>query len=372
LRDRRQGSELQSEPYLRSRRRQSSTSKFPFVLKWRMVIPVVVAIVLIGTALWPQSKVPAGVGGQPGDQSASETSASATQPPRPSAQGTNSQSTQVATANTIRPLSGPEMPRVVDTGPAPVRKAGTPDPDPSTEHVIVVDGTSGATLFQRNAQEPIAPASLTKIMTAILGIEHGKISDRVKVDVNARDFADSTVMGLAPGFDVTLEDILYGLMLPSGNDAATQIAHYVGGTEGAFVGLMNEKASWLGLKATHFVNPHGLDAPDHYSNPYDMVVMARYGMQYPVFQTLAAAKRYDIRESNISYTITNLNPMLGTYVGADGVKIGYTDNSGRAIVASATRNGHRVYVAFMKATNGLAPETAALLDWAFGSFSWPQ
>ena len=263
------------------------------------------------------------------------------------------------------------MPRVVDAGPAPTRKPEAQDPAPSTDHVIVVDGASGAILFQRNAYEPVAPASLTKIMTAILGIEHGNLSEHVNVDVDATTFADSTVMGVKPGFDVTLEDILYGLMLPSGNDAATQIAHYVAGNEEAFVRLMNQKAAWLGLRATHFVNPHGLDVSDHYSCPYDMVVMARYGMQNPIFEKLAAAKSYDIRESNISYTMHNLNPLLGTYPGADGVKIGYTDNSGRSIVASATRNGHRVYVAFMKSTNGLAQEAGLLLDWAFGSFTWP-
>jgi D-alanyl-D-alanine carboxypeptidase len=238
--------------------------------------------------------------------------------------------------------------------------------------VIVVDGDSGTILFQRNAFDPIAPASLTKIMTAILGIEYGNLSEHVHVDVDAQSLTDSTVMGLEPWFDVTLEDILYGLMLPSGNDAALAIARYVSGSDAAFVQLMNQKASWLGLRATHFANPHGLDDPDHYSSPYDMVVMARYGMQYPTFRKLAAARWYNIRESNISYTITNLNPLLGTYPGADGVKIGYTENAGRSIVATAVRNGHRVYVAFMKSEAGLVPDATTLLDWAFNSFTWPQ
>jgi len=275
------------------------------------------------------------------------------------------------TPSTIRPLAAPTMPPVSDSRPAPTRKPGTPDPAPTSNHVVVVDGDSGAILFQRHGYDPVAPASLTKIMTAILGIEHGTLSDHVKTDVDASSLSDSTVMGLEPWFDVTLEDLLYGLMLPSGNDAALAIARYVAGSDEAFVQLMNQKAAWLGLRSTHFVNPHGLDAPDHYSSPYDMVVMARYAMQYPEFRKLAAARSYDISESNISYTIYNLNPILNSYPGADGVKIGYTDNAGRSIVATAVRNGHRVYVAFMRSEDGLVPETTALLDWAFSSFTWP-
>lgn len=253
-----------------------------------------------------------------------------------------------------------------------MRKPGTPDPDPSTQHVVVVDGESGAVLFNRNGFDPVAPASLTKIMTAILGIEHGNPSDRVEVDVSARDFEDSTLMGLEPWFDVTLEDLLYGAMLPSGNDAAIAIARYVAGTEELFVGLMNEKARQLGLESTHFTNPHGLDEPDHYSSPYDMVTLARYGMQYPLFRKLAAARSYDISRSNIAYTIENLNPILWAYPGADGVKIGYTDNAGRAIVATAVRDGHRIYVGFMRSEAGLVPDTVELFDWAFNSFEWPE
>lgn len=280
--------------------------------------------------------------------------------------------TAVPTPPTLRPPTSPTMPPVRSAGLAPVRKPGTPDPDPSTQHVVVVDGESGAILFQRNAFEPIAPASLTKIMTAILGIEYGNLSDRVHTDVSASSLPDSTLMGLEPWFDVTLEDLLYGLMLPSGNDAALAIGRYVSGSDEAFVRLMNWKARWLGLECTNFTNPHGLDEPDHYSCPYDMVTMARYGMQYRAFRQLAAATRYDIRRSNISYTIYNLNPILGAYPGADGVKVGYTDEAGRSIVATAVKNGHRVYVAFMRSTAGLVPDTMELLDWAFDSFTWPD
>jgi D-alanyl-D-alanine carboxypeptidase len=272
----------------------------------------------------------------------------------------------------IRPLTAPVLPRTADVGPAPVRRPGTPDPNPSTQHVVVVDGYSGAILFQRNGYEPIAPASLTKIMTAILGIQHGNMADHVPIDVDAGSMAGSSLMGLEPGFDVTFQDLLYGLMLPSGNDAALAIARYVAGSDERFVRLMNEEADWLGLRCTHFVNPHGLDTPDHYSCPIDMVTMARYAMQYPIFRKVVNTHFYDVQGSNISYQIQNVNPLLNAYSGADGVKTGDTDNAGRALVGTAVDNGHRVYVAFMRSENGAASDGALLLNWAFNSFQWPK
>ncbi|MHB8992079.1 MAG: D-alanyl-D-alanine carboxypeptidase family protein [Chloroflexota bacterium] len=271
----------------------------------------------------------------------------------------------------IRPLTVTVAPPAIDYGPAPARKPGTPDPDITTDHVIVVDGDSGAVLFQRNAYQPIAPASLTKIMTAILGIERGRLSDKVKVDVDAGSMAGSSLMGLEPWFDVTFQDLLYGLMLASGNDAALAIGRYVATTDEKFVKLMNEKARSLGLRCTRFANPHGLDAPDHYSCPADMVTMSRYAMQYPEFRRLVATRSYEVLGSNIDYTIYNVNPILNAYPGADGVKTGDTDNAGKCLVATAFENGHRVYVAFMRSEAGTAHDGAQLLNWAFNSFEWP-
>ncbi len=360
------GRQYTSHPRTRTRPRARLLPPIRFTRREVLLIGLALAAILMALVSNHGTRV-AELSSRASTSSRSATSANRTHPSiaTPAA-------TPTPTPSAIRPLAAPTAPPVVATAPAPVRKPGAPDPNPSTNHVIVVDGDSGAILFERNPYERVAPASLTKIMTAILGIEYGNLSEHVHTDVDARTLGDSTVMGLEPWFDVTLQDILYGLMLPSGNDAALAIARYVSGSDEAFVTLMNEKAAWLGLKNTHFANPHGLDNPDHYSSPFDMVVMARYGMQYPVFRKLAAARSYDIRESNISYTIYNLNPLLGNYPGADGVKIGYTDNAGRSIVATAVRNGHRVYVAFMRGKDALAPMASGLLDWAFNSFEWPQ
>ena len=264
------------------------------------------------------------------------------------------------------------MPRVVNPGFSPQRMPGTPDPGPSTSYFIVVDGGSGAVLFQNHAYEAISPASLTKIMTAVLAIEHGGPNDRVKVDVDAAEFEGSAVMGLKRGMEVTFQDLLYGLMLSSGNDAAVAIARHVAGSTEAFVSQMNAKAAWLGLGATHFVNPHGFDVEGHYSSPADMVTLARYAMQYAVFRQVVATRTYEVRASTGSYTLRNVNDLLSAYPGADGVKTGDTPMAGRSLVGTAVQNGRRIYVAFMRSSGGAVYDGMLLLDWAFNSHLWPS
>lgn len=239
----------------------------------------------------------------------------------------------------------------------------------SAEHAVVLDGDSGQILWAREAHTPVAPASLTKILTALVTLDYANLSDRVRVRVDSRRMPDSTVMGLSPGEELTVEDLLYGLMLPSGNDAALALAEHVAGTRERFVELMNEKVRSLGLTDSHFVNPHGLDATGHYSSAYDMAVLAREGMRHPVFRELAMARRYTTANGK-GYEIGNLNQLLWRYPGADGVKIGYTPAAGRTIVGSAVRNGHRLYVALMRSSD-IYRDSVVLLDWAFDAFAWP-
>ena len=171
------------------------------------------------------------------------------------------------------------------------------DSDPpriTADMAVVIDERSGAILYGRDEHREVAPASLTKIVTAMVALEMGNPSARVTVDVDSRVMWDSTVMGLRPGEEVSLEDLLYGLMLPSGNDAAIAIARHVArGNEGLFADLMNAKVHQLGLRHSHFVNPHGLDADRHYSSAYDMAMLARQGMRHPLFRQLAAAKEWE-------------------------------------------------------------------------------
>lgn len=260
--------------------------------------------------------------------------------------------------------------RGASAGPAPApRRAREVSPGwIGAEHAVVVDGDSGQILWARQANASVAPASLTKIVTALVALDHTNLMDRVVVRVDSRRMLDSTVMGLYPGEELTVEDLLYGLMLPSGNDAAVALAEHISGTEEAFAQLMNDRVRTLGLTASHFVNPHGLDATGHLSSAYDMAMLAREGMQSPSFKALASARSYETRRGK-GYQLANLNQLLWQYPEADGVKIGYTEAAGRAIVGSATRNGRRVFVAMMRSPDIYA-DSIALLDWAFAAHEW--
>ena len=179
----------------------------------------------------------------------------------------------------------------------------------------------------------------------------------------ARD--GSSILGLEPGETVTLATLLYGLMLPSGNDAAEQVAVSLAGSRAAYAGWMNELADSLGLGDTRFVSVSGMDAPGHYSSAYDMALLSRAAMADVRFREIAAAPRY----RGDGYNLTNLNRLLGNYPGADGVKTGFTDDAGRTMIASATRDGRRVFVSVMRSDN-LVADTTALLDWSWRAFRW--
>ncbi|MBI4507406.1 MAG: D-alanyl-D-alanine carboxypeptidase [Chloroflexi bacterium] len=254
---------------------------------------------------------------------------------------------------------------------APLRVADAAPPAITAREAVIVDEASGAVLWAQEAHRRVAVASLTKIVTALVALERGRLDARVPIDFDHRTLEDSTVMGLLPGELFTLEDLLYGLMLPSGNDAAIQIARHIAGSEEAFAELMNAKAAELGLVNSRFVNAHGLDEPGHYSSAYDMAMLAREGMlRDETFRKLTRTKVWAAQGRRGPYEMWNLNRLLyGQYDGADGVKIGYTEEAGRTMVASATRGGRRVYAAFMHSQN-LVADARALLDYAFDNFVW--
>ena len=216
----------------------------------------------------------------------------------------------------------------------------------------------------------VAPASLTKIVTALVAIEHGDLDEWVAVEFDDEELYDSTLMGIWNGEWYTLRDLLYGLMLPSGNDSALAIANHISGSEEQFAELMNIKVGQLGLTDSHFVNPHGLDEADHYSSPYDMAMITRYAQRNSFFVKLSEARTWDVNGTR-GYTIYNLNRLLGNYPGADGVKVGYTEAAGPSIVASATRDGNQAIVAFMGGRD-TAGESILLLDYIFANFTWPD
>jgi D-alanyl-D-alanine carboxypeptidase len=261
-------------------------------------------------------------------------------------------------------------PTATPTRPAPGLAREVAPPRISADMAVVIDEASGAVLYGRNEHQEVPPASLTKILTAMVALDLANPAARVTTDVDSRVMWDSTIMGLVPGEEVSLEDLLYGIMLPSGNDAAIAIARYVAGSETAFAELMNAKARQLGLQHSRFVNPHGLEEPGHYSSPYDMAMISRAAMRSPYFRRLASAKEWSASGLLRSYRLVNLNRLLWQYPGADGVKIGYEDTAINTMVVSAMRDGHRVYASFMRSTRRDA-DGSALLDYAFSAYAWP-
>jgi serine-type D-Ala-D-Ala carboxypeptidase (penicillin-binding protein 5/6) len=243
-------------------------------------------------------------------------------------------------------------------------------PNVTAGQVAVVDDASGLLLYGSAAHAREAPASTTKIATAIVTLEHTDSLDtpvRITVNGPAMAAADgSSIMGLTPGERLTLHTLLVGLLLPSGNDAAEQLAVSVAESRAQFMSWMNSVATdELGLQDTQFINPSGLDADGHYSSAYDLAQLARRAMREPVFREIVATS--EVRAEG--YVMDGHNPLIGSYAGADGVKTGSTDAAGRVLVGSATRGGHRVYAVVMH-SDDIQADTTALLDWAWQEFSW--
>jgi len=212
---------------------------------------------------------------------------------------------------------------------------------------------------------------VTKIATAILLLELGHLDDRVTIDgeFNSLDW-DSTMMGLKQGDRYTLRDLLYGLMLPSGNDAALAIARAVSGDEARFVNTMNALAVRLDLPDTHFTDSHGLGSPQHYSSARDLARLTRYGFTFPGFAEVVRTQQWNTRGTE-SRELWNSNVFLYMYDGADGVKIGYTEEADRTLVASATRDGRRL-IAVVLGDSYAATHASRLLDWGWESLCWPS
>ena len=207
----------------------------------------------------------------------------------------------------------------------------------SAKRACVLDTVSGRMLFQQNSNEQSLIASTTKIMTALIVCEQCNVLDRMRIPKEAVGIEGSS-MYLKEGEVLTLQELLYGLMLSSGNDAAVALAIYCGGTVEGFTQLMNDKARILGLRNTHFENPNGLDAPGHYSTARDLAVLAAYAMQNPIFAKTVSAKNVRVGDRYL----TNHNKLLWRLEGADGVKTGYTRAAGRILVSSAQRQGRRL------------------------------
>lgn len=233
------------------------------------------------------------------------------------------------------------------------------------EAAALIDVASGRILYAQQGEKRMRIASLTKIMTAIVAMEQGKLADQVTVGPNAYGKEGSSIY-LKLDEKITLHHLLYGLMLRSGNDAAVAIAEHVGGSLEGFVWMMNEKARELGMDGSHFMNPHGLDHDEHYSTANDMAKLTAYALKNPIFQEVVKTqtKRVPNPDEKWDRIWTNKNKMLSLYKGSDGVKTGYTKLAKRCLVSSATRNGQQLAVVTLNDPADWV-DHSRLLDWGF-------
>ena len=200
---------------------------------------------------------------------------------------------------------------------------------------VLMDADSGRVLYEKNGRQRMLIASTTKLMTALVALERAKLTDTITV--TASHMVEGSSMYLKPGETVTVEELLYGLMLCSGNDAALALADCCGGLD-AFVQAMNEKAAALGMADTHFANPNGLDDEEHYSTARDMAQLARAAVNEPTLLRMASTRQASIG----GRTLTNHNKLLGRMEGCLGLKTGYTKAAGRTLVSCAEKDGRRL------------------------------
>jgi len=202
---------------------------------------------------------------------------------------------------------------------------------------LIFDRNSKTILYEKNGLKQVPMASTTKIMTAIVVLENANLDDIVTISKKAAGTGGSR-LGLKTNDKITVHDLLYGLMLKSGNDAAVALAEHVGGGIDGFAELMNKKASEMGLVNSHFVTPHGLDQEKHYTTAYELACMADYALNIPKFREIVGSKKYNITINARSSLIGNTNELLGNLYGVYGVKTGFTNGAGRCLVTACKRD----------------------------------
>ena len=235
----------------------------------------------------------------------------------------------------------------------------------SAAAAVLINAETGTIVYEKNAHEHRAMASTTKIMTALLTAEAGKLDKKFTADSFAIN-VEGTSMGLEEGDIVTRRALLYGMLLPSGNDAANAAAVNISGSMAEFAKLMNKKAEELGLKDTHFVNPSGLDADGHFTTAYDLAQLTRYALENPVFAEICRCADAQVEFGNPPYMrrLANSNKMLWQYEGCIGVKTGFTDNARRCLVSAAERDGVRLICVTLNAPDDWE-DHRKMLDYGF-------
>lgn len=244
------------------------------------------------------------------------------------------------------------------------------EPQVSGSAAVLIDSKSGQILYIKDGDVPLPPASTTKILTAVLALENTKLTDTVTAGKNP-SLVEPSAIGLREGETITMENLLYSLLVKSANDAGVAIAEHVAGSVPAFSMMMNQKARELGATNTNFVNPHGLTEPNHYTTARDLALIARHAMQIPEFRKFVSTKVKTIPRDNdddIKW-LQNSNKLLWRYEGANGIKTGYTREAKQCLVASAAREGQELIAVVLGSVgNNVWTDSAGLLDYGFANF----
>ena len=240
----------------------------------------------------------------------------------------------------------------------------------SAKAAILIDAASGRILYEMNAYQALPMASTTKVMTALLAMEYGKLEEMVTAEKNAFGVPGTSIY-LALGEKLTLRQMLYGLMLASGNDAAVAIAEHIGGTLESFCRKMTERAAELGCQNTVFKTPHGLPNSEHHSTAYDMALIAREAMTHTLFRTIVSTEKANIPWEGRSYSrvLNNKNKLLSSFEGATGIKTGYTKAAGRCLLFSAERDGMEVIGVVLNCGDWFN-EAARIMDGGFANYHY--
>ena len=246
---------------------------------------------------------------------------------------------------------------------------------PSSKSAILIEASTGEILYEKNANERLKPASMTKMMTLLLTFEAMeredlKLEDEVIVSMNASGMGGSQIL-LETGEKITVDNLIKGVTIASGNDAAVALAEKIGGTEEYFVELMNKRAVELGLKDTHFQNAHGIDEDNHYSSAYDMSVIARELLKHEKVTEYSKIYEMYLRENtNRKVWLVNTNKLVRFYDYIDGLKTGYTGGAGYCITLTGVKNGMRLIAVTMNepSIQTRNKETLGLIDYGFAQY----
>lgn len=242
-------------------------------------------------------------------------------------------------------------------------------PETNSRSCVVIDRNTNTILYGKNENTQRKMASTTKIMTATIIIENCNLNETIEISKKAAGTGGSR-LGLKTGDKITIKDLLYGLMLRSGNDAAVALAEYAGGDINGFAELMNKKAYELGLTNTHFQTPHGLDSDEHYTTAYELALLSNYALNNTTFAQIVGTKNYTITINGYPKNLSNTNELLGNLDGVYGIKTGFTNGANRCLVSACKRNDMDIICVVLGADtkNYRTSDSIKIINYIFDNF----